>query len=243
MLDGIDIEWAAISHTSPGRRAANRWTPFLTAAGFDYDPLDALVSLIRHPGDHQRSDIVVRVLLDAAHAGDELAARTLIQGLLPFVGRLAARYARGGVASFDDAAGEILAAVQQRITATHPRADQAMLVAYLQLTVRRQMRRSGPQRLFQRRPETSLDSGRYDESCAPIELLSAPSERDAAGHVATIVRHGLRTGVLSRDEAELLLLIAAGHPAAVIARQLGRDPSVIIRRLHKATRAAGRIAA
>ncbi len=124
MLDRIDIEWAAISDTSPGRRAANRWTPVLSAAGFEYDPvdgLDALVSLIRHPGDHRRTDIVVRVLLDAAHAGDELAARTLIQGLLPFVGRLAARYARGGVASFDDAAGEILAAVQRRITATDPR--------------------------------------------------------------------------------------------------------------------------
>ncbi len=93
------------------------------------------------------------------------------------------------------------------------------------------------------RPETSLDSDPYDESWAPIELLSAASERDAAGHVATIVRHGLRTGVLSRDEAELLLLIAVGYPAAVIARQLGRDPSVIIRRIHKATRAAGRIAA
>jgi hypothetical protein len=267
VLSGLDREWAIVQHSSAARRALRRWSPALAAAGVDVDPvmgLEALIAVLWRPGDPYRSDAVMRVLLREFHDGDELAGRVLVQALVGFVGSLAARYVRGSSrAAADDIVAEILAAVQLRIVRLVPRPDQRMLLAHLQLTVRRQMRRRAAQLAIgnHREHPARLDlignpgdpdddgpgawTGVERELTGPnafAQLVSRP-ERDSAGHVATIVRRGTICGAISPADAELLLLVAAGHAAASIARTLDRDPSVIIRRLHRATAAAGRIAA
>ena len=247
LLSAMDREWRMIVAGGAGRRAWRRWAPELRAGGIDVDGADDLVEIIRHPGDHARSDAVARVLLAAAQAGDELAARALMQGLVPFVGRLAGLYARYGSAPIDDAVAEVLAAVQLRIMRTRLDERDHLLVAYLQLTVRRQLGRAGSRRILRATPETPLevldglpdgDGVRFAET-----VLHSTGRRCAAEHVAVIVTSGVRAGALTLDDAELLLLTAAGNTAATIARQLQRDPSVICRRLQRATRAAARIAA
>jgi hypothetical protein len=267
VLSRLDRDWAIVQHSSAARRALRRWSPALVAAGVDIDPaagLEPLIGVLWRPGDPYRSDAVMRVLLGEFHDGDELAGRVLVQALVGFVGSMAAQYVRGSArAAADDIAAEILAAVQLRIVRLVPRPDQRMLLAHLQLTVRRQMRRRAAQLAIgnHREHPARLDlignagnphddgSGAWKgverELTGPgafAQLVARP-ERDSAGHVATIVRRGTICGAISPSDAELLLLVAAGHAAAAIARTLDRDPSVIIRRLHKATAAAGRIAA
>jgi hypothetical protein len=106
LLAAMDREWPMIVAGGDGRRAWRRWAPELCAG---IDGPDELVAIIRH-GDHARSDAGARVLLAAAQASDELAARALMQGLVPFVGRLAGLYARYGPAPIDEVLAAVLAA-------------------------------------------------------------------------------------------------------------------------------------
>ena len=252
LLNAMDREWPALASSTAGRRARRRWTPRLASAGVDVDSLDGLVEVIRHPGDHTRSDVVARVLIGAAQAGDELAARTLMQGLVPFAGRLAGQYTRYGPVGADDVVAEVLAAVQLRIMRTRLDRRDGFLVAHLQLTVRRQLQRGDSARLLRARigPVIEhLDPDRLDDVAQPGRRGghggegAVTDQRTTADHVATIVTDGVRAGVLSLDDAELLLLAAAGNSAAAIGRWLQRDKSVISRRIRRAAVAAGRVAA
>jgi hypothetical protein len=124
-----------------------------------------------------------------------------------------------------------------------------LLVWYLQLTVRRQLARGDSRRLLRARPELCLENDTLDNDPAIRRAASSgvrlhsTGRRSTADHVVAIVTAAVRAGDLSRDDATLLLLVAAGNSAAAIAHALQRDRSVISRRLQRATRLAARVAA
>ena len=141
LLGAMDEEWPRIVRGGAGRRAWRRWSAQLLDVGLELDGLDELVELFRHPGDHVRSDRAARLLIAEAQAGDDVAARVLMQGLVPFAGRVAALYARYSSVERDDIVAEVVAAVHVRIMRTRLDERDRLLVWYLQLTVRRQLAR------------------------------------------------------------------------------------------------------
>jgi hypothetical protein len=185
LLSAMDREWRMIVAGRAGRRAWRRWAPELCAGGIDVDGPDDLVEIIRHPGDHAHSDAVARVLLAAAQAGDDLAARTLMQGLVPFVGRLAGLYARYGPAPIDEVLPAVLAAAAPKASARFER--------HLSLP-----RASHPSSRPDRRMSLQLDPDR-----AAVELadLHHGDGRRAPRAVRNPVDNGLSVGAWSVSTA------------------------------------------
>lgn len=235
----LERDWEDQSQSRRGRVVVAGWRE--RPGGFVFEGMVTLADVVdalhgfHSVGDRAGADRVLSVLIGAAQAGDEMALRTVTQAMLRFAVSLTAVYRRGG-ADPDEAAAEVLAALQHRILAHRLDAHPAMIAGYLSLTVRRALRR--PASVGRLRPmgEQSL--------VADLDQVAMVGDgRTTVDHVATIVIEGVRSGVLDRAAAHLLLLHAAGYASAVLAVECGRDRSVISRRIQRATAAAARCAA
>ena len=130
ILRSLNREWSAIADSPSARRALVRWSstfPVLTSA----PDLDGVIVLGFDPDDGPE----VRRALAALAPTDDLAARTLLQGLLGGLCNLAHRVGRD-----DDAVDDIIRLAWERIR-TYPNSRPGSVSANVLLDVRKRYRR------------------------------------------------------------------------------------------------------
>ena len=130
ILRSLNREWSAIADSPSARRALVRWSstfPVLTSA----PDLDGVIVLGFDPDDGPE----VRRALAALAPSDDLAARTLLQGLLGGLCNLAPRVGRD-----DDAVDDIIRLAWERIR-TYPNSRPGSVSANVLLDVRKRYRR------------------------------------------------------------------------------------------------------
>lgn len=217
----LDLEWCRLSND---RTAARRLGTVCVLAG-GARSLGDLERFVRsaHPAE---SDRVLLALATRAVAGDDLAARVLLQLLLPGTRSLARRWWALGDA--DERAAAAVAAVYHRIRHYPCERRPGRVAANILMDAAQELRRAVPRLV-------AVPSGE-----------AAERERDerAGGDVAGIhpaveltelLREAVAAGVVERDDAELIARSRiAGHRVADIATQRGLRPRTLWDRRQRA---------
>lgn len=182
ILRSLNREWSAIAGSPSARRALMRWSsthPVLSSAS----DLDAVLDLGFDPDDGPE----VRRALASLAPTDQLAARTLLQGLLGGLCNLARRVGRD-----DDAVDDIIRLAWERIR-TYPESRPGSVSANVLLDVRKRYRREQDKARCQIAAcvETEVPSAE-DQFVSRIffeELMTASSSSGISDEVlATILR-------------------------------------------------------
>ena len=130
ILRSLNREWSAIADSPSARRALMRWSSTFPILMTAHD-LDGVIAL----GFDPDAGPEVRRALAAMAPSDDLAARTLLQGLLGGLCNLAHRVGRD-----DDAADDIVRLAWERIR-TYPASRPGSVSANVLLDVRKRYRR------------------------------------------------------------------------------------------------------
>jgi hypothetical protein len=113
ILQRLDLEWERVAQGPAARRALRRCTataPELAAFG----SLTALVEKVNERGHPEESDAVLLALLRVAPT-DDLAARSVLQAMMPAVKNLTAKFTPCGAWSSEETAAVVVAAMWERI--------------------------------------------------------------------------------------------------------------------------------
>lgn len=150
VLVQLDREWEQIADGLAGRRAMRVW-------GED-EPLFAglrtlrqVIERVNERGHAERSDAILLVLLRHAST-DDLAARTVLQAMMPAVKNLTSKFSTCGAWSAEETAAVVVAAMWERIR-TYPVERRPLKVsANLALDTRQRVWRSGYKLVYGRLP-------------------------------------------------------------------------------------------
>lgn len=231
ILNHLDADWTLTANSGRARRALRTWSndpahgELFAATGNPHDVIETL-----HASTGTESDPLLIALIEFAQAGDEIAARLLLQAFVPLVGRLSGGTRRGDLDYQSD-----VASILAEMIATFPLDTHSHHVAsHLAFMVRR-----GLHRRHRRKYVTtiSLDD---DTMASVVDIRNgdrSPDGRTAADRVACIVSDCRNCGVLDDEQARILLLVAAGHKVAELARHAGCHRSRMGARVAKATAA------
>ena len=226
VIELLDREWATLSESPEAATALRLWrNRNESLAGFS--TVGALVDYVEcRTVDVLMKDDILGSLGTLAGA-DEMAARTLLQLLLPGAKALVARY-RWSADSVDDLAAAVVADLYDRIRSL-PSAERRRCLApavLLEVGKRLQRRAARSRRHEERRLEDVANTGpAYEEPTAAVELDDLLRWATARGHV-------------SEADAELIRLTrVADIPVAVLSANTGQDPQTIRRRRLRAERA------
>ena len=116
VLEQLDEEWNDIARSLRGRRGLRRWGHDEMLR--DFATLDDLLDHVNRRGQIERSDEVLLKLLQLS-PNDDLAARTVLQAMMPTMKRLTSRFATCGAWSAEETAAVVVAAMWDRIR-TYP---------------------------------------------------------------------------------------------------------------------------
>ena len=131
ILGDLDTEWRDLINSPAAVDALKRWRrndPLLA----DLETVEDVLALRR---DDARADVVLRALVDRAPT-DAVAARVVLQSILPGLVRIACWYADNDP---EAAAGEVMAIAWERIC-SYPAHRNGQVAPNLLLDVRKQMR-------------------------------------------------------------------------------------------------------
>lgn len=150
VLEQLDHEWNDIATSLRGRRGLRRW--------WDHDPvlrefatLDAVLAHVNQRGQIERSDQVLLKLLELAPE-DDLAARAVLQAMMPAMKRMTSTFSRCGAWSAEETAAVVVAAMWDRIR-TYPVERRVRKVsANLALDTRQKVWRTGMKQVHGRCP-------------------------------------------------------------------------------------------
>jgi DNA-directed RNA polymerase specialized sigma24 family protein len=187
VFDQLDREWAWIARHVPSPPALSS---ALDAGGAG--TLDELHTFVK-AASPDRADAVLAELARLA-TRDDLAARALLQMLLPGARRLATRW--WAVGDPDERAAASVSAVYGRIRSypferrPHRIAANVLLDATVEL-----------RRIAQRRLASSAVLPLPDTT-----IPQSPPERHAAEELASLLADAVRSGIISRPDAELVAL-------------------------------------
>jgi DNA-directed RNA polymerase specialized sigma24 family protein len=109
-LDSLDREWAALSESAPAARTLASWGEDPALRGFT--DLAAVVTRLHRRGEPEMADRILLALLCRA-AVDDLAARTVLQALMPGLKSLMSAYRLTGDA--EEVATAVIEAAYERI--------------------------------------------------------------------------------------------------------------------------------
>jgi hypothetical protein len=195
VYQALDRDWEQISTTPAAARHLARWAAAEPALAGFATPRE-LVEVIAQRGRAARSHELLRCLL--RQAADPLAARTLLQAVLP-----ALRSAKVWQPVEDNSAERVAATWEAiRVHAGESPEYPARFV------IRIAERRLRTVREAQRRYATRQVAGDVERHAPPLELDDV---RPAADRVAVCVIDALRSGTLSAAQARLLYA-ASGVP-------------------------------
>lgn len=131
ILQDLDREWAQLAASPRARRALTRWVEGHPALAGHHDLVDVLASR----RDPARSEHVLRALALLAPE-DDLAARTLLQAVVPGIVTLAGRVGNDDISAID----EMVSLAWERIR-TYPPQRTGSVAANILLDVRKRYRR------------------------------------------------------------------------------------------------------
>ncbi len=182
ILRSLNREWSAIADSPSARRALVRWSstfPVLASA----PDLDSVIVLGFDPDDGPE----VRRALAALAPTDDLAARTLLQGLLGGLCNLAHRVGRD-----DDAVDDIIRLAWERIR-TYPNSRPGSVSANVLLDVRKRYRREQDKArrrgVLSEATEAPSAEDQFVSQAFVEDLVTASSTTGIPGEVlATILR-------------------------------------------------------
>ena len=150
VLVQLDREWERIADSPAGRRAVRRWAerePLLAGVR----SLRQLVELVNVRGRAEESDAILLVVLHDA-ASDDLAARTVLQAMMPAVKNLTAKFSTCGAWSAEETAAVVVAAMWERIRTYPVERRPKKVAANLTLDSRQRVWRSGYKLVYGRLP-------------------------------------------------------------------------------------------
>jgi hypothetical protein len=218
LFSDLDDDWRILVASRAAQQALDRWTddPIL-AAGRHLDEL--LARTARH-ADRDEADAVLRALLRRS-SHDELAARTVLQALVPGLVRIARKI---GAQHDSEQAAEVVAVAWTKIRCGDWSKRRGLVAGHLLLDVFHVVWRTP------RRPELAVAPGRFGRLVQEDEPVAStrPTGRDVLEDVA-------RTG---RVEPEQLCLIRDAVvdqvPLSLAARRAGITAKAMTRRRDRA---------
>jgi hypothetical protein len=222
----LEQEWVRLR---VDRVAARRLVEVRAVAGGARTLADVEV-FVRRAG-HEEADVVLLALVRRAVAGDDLAARVLLQLLLPGTRNLARRW--WALGDHEERAAAAVTAVYQRIRAYPIARRPGRVAANILMDAARELRRAVP-RMTVTLAADPVFRDRHDDRDAGG--ASAPSSH-AAMELVEVLRDAVDDGVLARDDAELIARSRiAGDRVADIARHHRLGSRTLWDRRHRAER-------
>jgi hypothetical protein len=227
VFDLLDNEWLRLSCD---RGAARRLRPVCDAAGgaASLGDVERYVRSARSP----EADRVLLVLVARAIEQDRLAARVLLQLLLPGTRTLARRWWALGEA--DERAAAAVTAVYHRICHYPLARRPGKVAANILMDAAQELRRAVPRVVAVPSPDPASHAGADTRFAGSL----ASSGDHPAIELSEILHDAVADGVVERGDAELIARSRiAGHRMADIARHRGLRPRTVWDRRQRAEHA------
>jgi hypothetical protein len=222
-FDALDAEWALLCRRHRRSTVVARWVrqqPALASAA-------RLDDVIPPPGVDRRP--YCQALAAVAAGGDDLAARALLQLLVPGLVRLAARW-RWQLEGVTAAGWEVICRASIYVARLGSTVIRGSVAGWVLRSIERDLI-DDAQRARRTRHELAVDDPTGD--IAPLSRqCRSPSAEDAAFAgplVWDAVADATRRGVLSAASARVVLLHAAGHSLTELARRDGASRASVYR--------------
>jgi hypothetical protein len=203
LFAALDDDWALLSSTARARRHVGAWhtDPVLR----QITNLDELISTLRNGADDPESTDQLLAALARRAPTDEIAARTLLQALLPGLINVAKRVGHGRID--DELAADVVEEAVARIRTypidRRPRYIAANVTWDVFGRITRQRRRA------------------IAPAVNTFPVATPAPDIDPSEEVCELVSDALRTGKLRALDAQLLLAIAVGNDT--IGRRAARE--------------------
>jgi hypothetical protein len=216
----LEQEWTRLSGD---RLAARRLADVCVVAGGAVS-LAGVEAYVRKAGPEE-ADAVLLALVRHAVDGDDLAARVLLQLLLPGTRNLARRW--WALGDHEERAAAAVAAVYHRIRGYPLSRRPGRVAANVLMDAARELRRAVPRITV----TLAADPATSDDPMSPRP------DSHAAVELAEVLRDAVDDGILDRDDAELIARSRiAGHRVADIAAHHRLGSRTLWDRRHRAER-------
>lgn len=150
VLRQLDREWKEIG--GGGRGALRRWAAE-DPSFVGFDSVGSLVDKVNERGRTEESDALLLALLREAPL-DDLAARTVLQAMMPAVKNLTAKFSTCGAWCADETAAVVVAAMWERIRSYPVDRRPRKVSANLTLDTRQRVWRTGYKQVHGRLPRS-----------------------------------------------------------------------------------------
>jgi DNA-directed RNA polymerase specialized sigma24 family protein len=220
LFQQLDEEWARITRSPTAGKRLAEWTessPVL--AGFG--DLDAVVQIANRRGKAHESDLILVALAQRAGT-DDLAARTLLQAVMPGMRWLARRYHHVASAAGEDPNSLVIALTYERIRTypfdRRPGRIAANVLFDTRQRLQRTVGRPGPKMVaLESLPfEPAGDDGPHNEQCALLDQAVA------------------QRVIVARDADLIALTRLHDYPIAELAAHLGCPAQTLRQRRRRA---------
>jgi hypothetical protein len=191
VFDLLDREWR---HLSTDRATARKLRPVCALAG-DARTLADLELYVRTAGPAEADAVLLALVTRTIRDGDALAARVLLQLLLPGTRNLARRW--WALGDHDERAAAAVSAVYGRIR-TYPLENRpGRIAANVLLDAARELRRAVPRIVATTAADPTLVGGQR-------EPATAPSTSHAALELAEVLSDAVAGGIIDLHDAQLI---------------------------------------
>jgi len=224
VIDLLEREWRVLVCSSSAAESLGRWRGDAALARFATlaDLVDHVASRSTPVGERDR----VLAALAMRAGDDDLAARTVLQLLLPGCKALVGRF-RWSAESADELAAEIVSDLYDRVRSFAARRARRYVAATLLNGVRKQLGRKGSDG---ERP-TCLEN-----EPEALELAEPVGEPAAAEELAELLAWAVSAGHLGTDEAELISLTRSGEASVAALCGGGSAAATVRQRRRRAER-------
>ncbi|HEX6419032.1 MAG TPA: hypothetical protein VFZ77_11070 [Acidimicrobiales bacterium] len=224
VFDQLDVEWRRLRRS---RAAARRLRAVCERAG-GAATLEDVERYVRAATPEQ-ADRVLLALVARAVERDDLAARVLLQLLLPGTRALARRW--WALGEGDERAAAAVVAVYHRICHYPLARRPGRVAANILMDAAHELRRAVPRLVAVPSPDPVRHRG-------PGSGVAADPAEHPAIELSRVLRDAVTEGVVGRDDAELIARSRiAGHRMADIARHRGLRPRTLWDRRQRAEHA------
>lgn len=150
VLGQLDREWDRIADCPAGRRAVRTWADG-EALLAGVRSLRQLVERVNERGHAEESDAILLILLRHAPT-DDLAARTVLQAMMPAVKKMTSKFSTCGAWAAEETAAVVVAAMWERVRTYPVERRPKKVAANLALDTRQRVWRSGHKLVYGRLP-------------------------------------------------------------------------------------------